>query len=752
MTHDASVVVFIAQLVALLLAGRIAGELMQRIGQPPVIGQIVAGVLLGPSALGSIAPGLWHSLFPDAAGQKAMLEAVAELGILLLLLMTGMETDLGVFREARRPALSISFSGILLPFACGIALGALLPESMLPSPSRRLLTALFLGTALAISSVKIVALVVRDLGFVRRTVGQVIIASAILDDAIGWIIVSVLFGLAMHGTIDTAAVARSVVGTVLFLALSFTFGRRLVFRLIRWSNDNLTSEMGTITTILIITGLMALLTDAIGVHLVLGAFVAGVLIGQSPMLTARTDAQLRGLIVGLFMPVFFALAGLNTDLAALGRPDFLLLTLGLIVLASVGKFLGAFVGGRIGGLSWAESLAVGCGMNARGSTEIIVASIGLSMGALNERLFTAVVAMAVVTTMAMPPMLRWALRRLPLRGEEKARIEREELEAQGFLGKVDRLLVAVDASPSGQFASHLVGLLAGVRRIPTTVLHLNQAPPKAGARAEQAERTTAAVKAGVQAGGDEAAVDTSDTVDVMTRAGALSESERAIAAEARKGYGMLFIGREPTAIGATFDPQIARSAARFGGAFAIVVARGAHRRRAPAAPLNILVPVTGTRVSRPGAELAIALSQASRGSVTALYVATGARRVLPWRQRFGRALAPRNSGAAAVREVIELGGHYGITVSGRIRTGNPRQSAILREVQSGQHDLLVMGVSPHSGDQLFFGDVAAEILAHAQCSLLFVSGDPLTTPAAAAGTGDRVRPEVMPAPSAVPGP
>ena len=149
-------------------------------------------------------------------------------------------------------------------------------------------------------------------------------------------------------------------------------------------------------------------------HFVLGAFIAGVLVGQSPILTQHIDAQLRGLIVALFMPVFFATAGLSTDLRALARPDLLVLTVVLIALASIGKFSGAFLGGRLGGLSYAESFAVGCGMNARGSTEVMVASIGLSMGALSQRLYTAIVAMAVVTTMAMPPMLRWALRRLPM--------------------------------------------------------------------------------------------------------------------------------------------------------------------------------------------------------------------------------------------------------------------------------------------------------------------------------------------------
>jgi Kef-type K+ transport system membrane component KefB/nucleotide-binding universal stress UspA family protein len=727
MAHEASVVVFIAQIVALLIGGRLMGELMQRIGQPAVIGQILAGVLLGPSVLGNIAPALWHSLFPGGVEAKAMLDAVAQLGILLLLLMTGIETDLSVFRDARRPALSISLSGIVVPFACGAVLGALLPESMLPGPSKRIITTLFLGTALSISSVKIVALVVRDLGFLRRTVGQVIIASSILDDTIGWLMVSMILGLAVHGTIDLAAVGRSVVGTALFLTASFTVGRRLVFTVIRWSNDYLSGEMAMISTILVIAGLLALLTNAIGVHLVLGAFVAGVLIGQSPMLTPRIASQLRGLIVALFMPVFFALAGLTTDLAALANREFLVLTAGLIVLASVGKFLGAFLGGRIGGLTYAQSFAVGCGMNARGSTEIIVASIGLSLGALNQRLFTAIVAMAVVTTMAMPPMLRWALQRLPMGEDEKARIEREEHEQSGFLAQVARLLVAVDASPSGQFASRLAGLLAGVRRIPATVLHLDQ-PQGAAAAAgngSAAERATAAAKAGVAAG-DEAAATVADKVDVMTRSREADECQDAIATEAKKGYGLLVIGREPSSAGPVFDPQITRSAERFGGAFAIVLARGELRHKSDAAALRILVPVTGTRISRLGSELAIALAQASRGTVTALYVSSAGTAQLPWGQRVGTALAPRNPGEAAIREVKELAGHYDISVTGRIRKVSGTQNAILREIRSGHHDLLVMGVSPRSGDQLFFGDVPAEILERAECSLLFVSGDPAT--------------------------
>src|ERR1700737_2127209 len=241
-SHGPSEVIFLCQIIALLVCGRLMGELMHRIGQPAVMGQLIAGILLGPSVLGALWPELQHSMFPTSPDQKAMIDAVAQLGILLLLLLTGMETDLSVVRRSRRAAVCVSIAGIAVPFLCGILLGELLPDTMLPDPGKRLITALFLGTALSISSVKIVAMVVREVGFLRRTVGQVIVAAAIIDDTIGWIVMSVTFGLALHGGIDLASLAQSLLGTAFFLVLSFTIGRRLVFRLIRWGDDSVFSE------------------------------------------------------------------------------------------------------------------------------------------------------------------------------------------------------------------------------------------------------------------------------------------------------------------------------------------------------------------------------------------------------------------------------------------------------------------------------------------------------------------------------
>ncbi len=714
-----SEVVFVAQIILLLVAGRVLGEAMLRIGQPAVMGQLIAGVLLGPSVLGALLPDLQHAIFPPDREQKAMIDAVSQLGILMLLLLTGMETDLSVVRKSRSTALSVSLTGIAVPFVCGFALGELLPASMLPHPEQRLITSLFLGTALSISSVKIVAMVVREMNFMRRTVGQLIITSAIIDDTTCWIIMAVTFGLALHGGVDLAALAQSVVGTALFLVVSFTLGRRVVFFLIRWANDTLISEVPVITTILVVMGIMALITHAIGVHTVLGAFVAGILVGQSPILTRHIDEQLRGLITALFMPVFFGVAGLNADLRVLEDPSLLLLALGFIAIASLGKFSGAFLGGAIGGLTWRESLALGVGMNARGSTEVIVASLGLSMGALSQDLFTIIVTMAIVTTMAMPPMLRWALARLPLRGEEKARIEREELEARGFISNVERLLVAVDDSENGRFASRLAGLLSGSQRIPSTVLQL--ASDADTDTAEQQAQIGGAGEAGSIVAETASAAEIESVhgkaaaatpVDITTRP-QLELTGQAIAEEAKKGYDLLLIGLEPAvAADGEIDPEIAGIAAAFDGPVAIAVARGPHHRDpAVASHLDILAPITGTGHSRRGAEVAVVLARASLGRVTILHVVSRER--LSWRTDVNE--------AAILRDAVQLGDQFGVPIRTAISAHADADEAILAQLNDGGHDLIVMGVSPRPGATLSYGRAAAAILQRSDRSVLLVA-------------------------------
>jgi Kef-type K+ transport system membrane component KefB/nucleotide-binding universal stress UspA family protein len=722
--------IFLAELVLLILVGRLLGEAMQRIGQPAVMGQLLAGILLGPSLFGWLWPDAQHWIFPAAKEQKSMIDAVSQFGILLLLLLTGMETDLALVRKVRRAATSVALSGVAVPFCFGAALGQFLPESLLPDPGKRLLTSLFLGIALSISSIKIVAAIVREMNFTRRNLGQVIVASAIMEDTLGWIIIAITFGLAEAGTINPANVAMSVLGTAIFLVACFTIGRPIVFYAIRWANDNFKSEFPVITTILVIMGVMALTTHFIGVHTVLGAFMAGVLIGESPILTKHIDEQLRGLIVAFFMPVFFGMAGLGADLTVLRDPQLLLLALGLIAIASIGKFAGAFIGGQIGGLKRVEALALACGMNARGSTEVIVASIGLSMGALTQNLFTMIVTMAFVTTMGMPPMLRWSLARVPLGKAERDRLEREEFEAKGFVANLERLLLVVDDSPNGRFTSHIAGLIASRGGLPTTILpkglpkgllkpgDAEQSQP--GARpdtqadkvAEQALETAAAdVKK------SEPKDDAPPAVHVTVRKATERPIEDAITSEAEKGYDLLFIGLKNTKTRAgAFNPEIAGMAIAFEGPLAIVMGQGRNLEQPDQCAFDILVPVAGTEISRRAAEVAVALARACGCPMTALYVAnTGASA----KRRGG--VRERRQEQAILKEIVQMADRYDVEVKTAVHADVAPDVAILAQAKKGRHDLIVMGVQRRPGDKLFFGDTAAAVFERSSGSVLFLS-------------------------------
>jgi Kef-type K+ transport system membrane component KefB len=712
--------IFVAEIVLLLVVGRGLGELLERIGQPAVMGQLIGGILLGPSLFGWLWPSAQHMLFPADPEQRSMIEAVSQLGILLLLLLTGMETDLRLVRRVGAACFSISAAGIAVPFVCGFALAQFLPESLLPEPSERVVAGLFLGTALSISSVKIVAIIIREMGFMRRDLGQIIVSSAIIEDTVGWLIMAVTFGIATNGSLELMPLALTVGAVAAFMVFSFTIGRRIVFELIRWANDTLKSEFAVITVILIVMGVMAMTTNLIGVHTVLGAFVAGILVGESPILSGHIEAQLRGIITALFMPVFFGMAGLSANLTVLADPTLALLTVGLVLIASIGKFGGAFIGGEIAGMTRKEATAVGCAMNARGSTEVIVASIGLSMNILSHNLFTMIVTMAVLTTLAMPPMLRWALRRLPMGEEEKDRVEREALDERGFVSRLERLLLAVDDSANGRFTAYLGGLIGGAGGMPTTVLRLEK-DKEEEQKAKGEERHLAAVKKGAKAGANavEQAEKTSvDKVRLIARTES-GEPGKSIAEEARKGYDLLLvgIGRSLTPKG-VFSRRVNDITRDFDGSLCLVVKGGGKAEKVPAlAPgATILVPVNGTEVARRAADLAFAVARPLRARVKALYVsprarATGQRLSLSHRRE-----------EAALKDVAGLAERYGVPIRTAMRTQGAAAEAISREAAKGAA-LVVMGVSKRSGDDLFFGETVSAVLSQCNSPIVLVAGE-----------------------------
>ena len=722
MNPDHTPAIFAAELILLLFTGRLLGEGMNRMGQPAIFGQLLAGIVLGPSVFGAFLPDLRQTIFPGTPALKSMIDALSQIGILLLLLLAGMETNFSLLSRKRRAVISTSLFGIAVPFVCGVALAYQLPAKLIPSSGALLVTALFLGTALSISSVKIVAMVLMEVGAIRRDLGQLMLATAILDDTIAWVIIAVISGIAAYGTVSLSNVFISVGGTLLFLALSLTFGRRAVAHIIRWTNDNLTIEVPVITAIILVMLVMALTTELIGVHTALGAFVAGMLVAQSPILTEHIEGELRGFILAFFSPIFFAVAGLGMDLRTLMDPSLLGVTLAIILVATVGKFLGALAGGRVGGLSGRESLALATGLNARGSTEVIIASIGLSIGVLSNQLYTMIVAMAVVTTLAMPPTLRWMLARVPIGEDEAKRLEKEAAEETEAVPKMERALVYLDNSPNAALAAQLAGAFAAGQQVVTTVMQVPPVPGKdlvtlpmlghgnvTSAAGSVLELELAAPQNGA------AAAPPRMSLDELIHAKS-PDTPDAIEKELTKGYSIAFAGFEvPVSDTAQrFDPLVVSLIAAFDGPVAITL-NGSHSNVTPGRALSILVPTGGTSPARLATEVALALAKATKGALTVLHVFDPDEDTDMLR---GRA---RRLGASVLLDARRLGKRSGVHVEVLTAVHSKAEVAIRRTASTGQYDLVVLGSSLHLGDKKYLGRRSAALVQAVKVPILLIA-------------------------------
>ena len=469
--HEA-LLLLLLQLALLLIVARLLGELARRVGLPSVVGELLAGIVLGPSLLGSIAPGAFEAIFPAEVEQRHLLEVVSWLGVIMLLILTGLETDVALIMRKGRSAAAISLGGIIVPFATGFGLAQLLPQEFIAAPDQRLVFSLFIGTAMSISAIPVIAKVLVEMRVVRRDIGQITLAAGMIDDTIGWILLSVVAGLARGGSVSVGSVGVSLLSVIAFLGVSFTLGKRLVQFVIRRVDNATQGDAGMLTALIALALLFGTVTQALGLEAVLGAFVVGILVGQ----VKRFDHHLRHLFevvaVGVFAPIFFAASGLRVDLTAMADPSVLLVGLVVLAIAIFGKFAGAYVGARIGRLGHWEGLSLGAGMNARGAMEIIVATIGLSLGVLTDEMYTIILMVAIVTSLMAPPLLRVTLARIPMSDEERERLDREERLKTSFMGNLTRVLMPMKGGINDQLAAHLVGRMVHGHDIEVTTLYV----------------------------------------------------------------------------------------------------------------------------------------------------------------------------------------------------------------------------------------------------------------------------------------
>jgi Kef-type K+ transport system membrane component KefB/nucleotide-binding universal stress UspA family protein len=702
-SHD-DVLVLVVQVAILLASARLLGELALRLKQPAVVGEILAGIILGPSLLSSLFPVVGQWVIPQTEVQGYLLEVVSLIGVMFLLLITGLETDLRLIRRHARTALSVSWGGILVTFGTGMALGFLLPDFLLVDPDSRLVFALFVGTAMSISAIPVIAKVLMDLNLIRRDVGQTILAAGMSDDTIGWILLSTVAGIAAGEAVTTGSVLATVASVLAFLILSITVGRWLLGRALAYVQDEMISTDRLLTLVVVMAFAFGAISQALHLEAILGAFVAGIIFGQMPRLPREVHHRLETIALGVFAPIFFAVAGLKVNIQSLFTPTLLLITAIVITIATLGKVVGTYAGARLIGRKdhW-TALSFGAGLNARGAMEIIIASIGLSLGVLTQDMFSIIVVMAIATSLMAPFALRWVLRRVVIGDEEAARLRMEELAQGSLVAGIYRVLLPVRLQPDAKASTLLVEArlmekLNRKNRLSITLLTIGGP--------EERESTQEFL------GHLQELFSDAEVVTKIISSGA--NPSDAILHEAKKDYDLLVLGapRQKGKSNRVIFSRRVDEIVRAAPCPTVIV----HGHSVPEGwqPDRILVPTNGSSEARNAAELAFYMADPANDTVHVVNVLQEDELAPSRTLHFDEASVSRRHMIAhgIIDELRELGESLGVSTSGEAVVASTPERGILDAASNHGVDLIVMGTGVRPGGlNLFLGPRVERILA-----------------------------------------
>ncbi len=389
------------QVLVIVAAARVLGSLFAKIRQPRVIGEIVAGILLGPSLLGLLAPGVQGFLFP--ATSLGSLQLLSQVGVILFMFVVGIELDVQLLRKKADAAVLVSHASIVVPFFLGTATALLLYRSLAPAGTRFSAFALFLGVAMSITAFPVLARILEERKMTTSFLGSTAIACAAVGDITAWCLLAVVVALAHSSGLSGALM--TIVLTLLFIAGMFFVVRPRVARLVGERPPDESRSGGLLAGILLFVFISALCTEVIGIHALFGAFLAGVCMPPSPGLRKYLRERLETFSSVFLLPLFFAFTGLRTQIGLLDDWRSWLTCAGIIAVAIAGKLGGSMLAARWTGMAWGDSFALGVLMNTRGLVELIVLNVGYDLGILSPRIFAMLVLMALVTTFMASPVL-----------------------------------------------------------------------------------------------------------------------------------------------------------------------------------------------------------------------------------------------------------------------------------------------------------------------------------------------------------
>jgi Kef-type K+ transport system membrane component KefB/mannitol/fructose-specific phosphotransferase system IIA component (Ntr-type) len=402
-----TVFIFVAQLGIILLFARILGEIFVRLGQPIIVGEVVAGIFLGPAIFGYFFPGGYMFLFPQIGEQPYLLQAISWLCVIFLLLITGLEIDFNSALKQGKHSVIISLIALASTFGVTYFSAQYLPDYLFPADIDPVHVRLFVAIALAVVAIPVIAKILFDLKILRSEVGLNILTTGVVSDVWGWSVLAVIVSLIAQGNLTVLTIIKPIFAMIAYVYLAHRYGALIVnkiFNLLGYEKLDTTAVLSILFGLALLNGAIAHL---IGIHVIFGAFISGIMAGESEKITPYIRQWVQDFIFGVFAPIFFVLIGMQLKVS---RPESLIPIFALLIITSVVKISAAYVGGIIGGLGKKNAFAIACGLNTQGTMGIIVALIGYEMGVFNEEMFSVIVIICVLTSLFVGPLLKWAIR------------------------------------------------------------------------------------------------------------------------------------------------------------------------------------------------------------------------------------------------------------------------------------------------------------------------------------------------------
>lgn len=400
------VLFLLIQISILLITARILGEVARRFRQPTVIGELFAGIIIGPTFIGGLFPDFIDWLFKTHKNAYIVYDGLTSVSMVFLMFVAGMEVEFENIIRHRKVSLIITITGTLIPFLLGFGVGWW-TYSFLDIQADKILFAMFSGTALSISALPVIAKILLDLSLIKTDLGSIVIASATLSDIIGWLLLSVILsniGSSHH----QYSIGFTFLMTILFTVITLTIGRWAINKLLPLFRQNFAGQGGVITFALCACFSAAAFTEYIGIHALFGAFVIGIAFGDSMYFSEKSREIIYQFVTNIFAPLFFASVGLRVNFIT--NFDIIIVFVTVCV-AFISKFTGSFVGGYISGLKSYQALAVGAGLNARGAMEIILGLMALEYKIIDEKIFVGLVIMALITSMTSGGLMKYFIRK-----------------------------------------------------------------------------------------------------------------------------------------------------------------------------------------------------------------------------------------------------------------------------------------------------------------------------------------------------